>query len=65
MLLCYDQNDLMKFFEIIQKIYSYIQVDCNANHSRLKHMKEILKKLMSSGVNSKTISSDPSNYQID
>lgn len=54
----------MKNCEIIQKRYYDLQVDFSNNHCILKHLQEELRKLTSSDVTLKIVTSDPSNDKV-
>lgn len=54
----------MKNCEIIQKRYYDLQVDFINNHCILKHLEEELRKLTSSDVTLKIVTSDPSNDKV-
>lgn len=60
-----DQDDLSKKCEIIQKWYNDIQIECNLNHSKMKYLKENLKKLNSRQKNHKAINPGLFEYQVD
>lgn len=60
-----DHSDLIKRFVIMQKKYYDLLMYFNANHFKLKHLEENLRKCESNEVTLRTISFDTPNDQID